>query len=129
MSDQIQFLGNFVAAQLMLNSLYSKHICVPTYCSHLWVSYNKSTYNKLCVAFNVFWRILGYTCWDSASNMFASNRLDNFDMLMRRNVNKFHVRVRSISKTLVTKHIQPHHSSQNTMWSKCMKIVYINYVP
>ncbi len=104
--------------------------CVPTYCSHLWVSYNKSTYNKLRVAFNnVYRRILGYTRRDSASNMFVSNRLDNFDMLMRKNVNKFHVRVRSISNTLVTNIYNLITLVNNTMWNKWMNILYINYVP
>ena len=42
--------------------------------------FKKSTYAKLKVAFNnMHRRILGYNKWDSASKMFVSNAIDNFD--------------------------------------------------
>ena len=54
--------------------------CLPSYCSHLWVRFNKCTYSKVRVAFNnVYRRILGFNKFDSASHMFAINRIDNFD--------------------------------------------------
>ena len=31
-------------------------------------------------------RILGYNRWDSASNMFVSNAIDNFDASLRKNI-------------------------------------------
>ena len=77
--------------------------CTPSYCSHLWVNFNKATYNKLRVAYNnVYRRILGYSrrdskntivyynvLGDSASNMFVTNGIDNFDTLIRKNCVQF----------------------------------------
>ena len=54
------------------------------YCSQIWVNFKKSTYAKLKVAYNnMHRRILGYNRWDSASNMFVSNAIDNFDASLR----------------------------------------------
>ena len=67
--------------------LYLFHAyCCTIYCSQLWVNFKKSTYAKLKVAYNnMHRRILGYNRWDSASNMFVSNVIDNFDANLRKN--------------------------------------------
>ena len=35
---------------------------------------------------NMHRRILGYNRWDSASNIFVSNAIDNFDANLRKNI-------------------------------------------
>ena len=80
---------------LLFRSYYT-----PSYCSHLWINFNKATYNKLRVAYNnVYRRILGYSRRDSASNMCVTNRIDNFDTLIKKNVYNFPSRVQSILNT------------------------------
>ena len=48
---------------------------------------NKGSYLKAKVAYNnMHKRILGYSRRDSASGMFASNVIDTFDALLRKNI-------------------------------------------
>ena len=57
---------------------------VPTYCSHLWVHYNKCTYSKLRIAYNnMYRRLFGLRKYDSASFMYALNNVDNLDTVIR----------------------------------------------
>ena len=68
--------------------LYLFHAyCCTTYCCQLWVNFNKGSYLKAKVAYNnMHRRILGYSRRDSASGMFASNAIDTFDALLRKNI-------------------------------------------
>ena len=76
--------------------------CLPCYCSHLWARLNKYSYSKLNVAFNnVYRRILGYKKYESASHMFVTSHVDNFDAFMRKNVYGFNQRLRAIENNLV----------------------------
>jgi len=99
--------------------------CLPTYCTHLWVQYNKCTYSKLRVAFNnVYRRILGFNRSDSASHMYVSNRIDNFDMVLRKNVYGFMHRVCTISNEIVQNVTKCAMYLCNGMWSKWMQLLY-----
>ena len=82
--------------------LYLFHAyCCTIYCSQLWVNFKKSTYAKLKVAYNnMHRRILGYNRWDSASNMFVSNAIDNFDASLRKNIYRFRQRVYKIDNKI-----------------------------
>ena len=119
-------LRKFLDVKLLLFQAY----CVPSYCSHLWITYNKATYSKLPVAYNnVYRRILGYTRRDSASNMFVTNRLNNFDVLVRRNVYNFYCRVKSIENNLVKVVYNTISLVRNAMWTKWMSILHTNFMP
>ena len=49
-----------------------------------------STFNKVRVAFNNAYRqLLGYTRFDSASHMFVSNYIDNFETCIIKNVDLY----------------------------------------
>jgi len=99
--------------------------CLPTYCSHLWVQYNKCTYSKLRVAFNnVYRRILGFNRSDSASHMYVLNRIDNFDTVLRKNVYGFMHRVCTINNELVRNVTKCVMHLCNGMWSKWTQLLY-----
>ena len=81
--------GNFTTFHLVFHNfsfeLFHAYCCT-IYCSQLWVNFSKSTYLKLKVAYNNMHRqILGYNSWDSASCMFVSNSIDNFDTQLHKN--------------------------------------------
>ncbi len=99
--------------------------CLPTYCSHLWVHYKKCTYSKIRVAFNNVYRlILGFSRSDSASHMYVSNGLDNFDTVLRKNVYGFMQRVCNIKNDIVRSVVSCAMTMSNGMWSKWMHLLY-----
>ena len=90
-------IRKFYHCSIDIKLLLFRSYCTPSYRSHLWVNFNKATYNKLRVDYNnVYRRILGYSRRDSASNMSITNRIDNFDTLIRKNVYNFRSRVQCI---------------------------------
>ena len=93
--------------------------CLPSYCSHLWVNYAKHTYSKLRVAFNkMYKRILGLKKFDSASHMYVTNDIDNFDAFMRKNIYGFMNRVCNIHNDLVKSIVFGTMHMCNSMWQK-----------
>ncbi len=69
-SDQSQFNINFILVQLISSYCYSSHIVFHHIVHICGLMFNKATcmYTKLCVAYsNVYRRIIGYTCRDSAT--------------------------------------------------------------
>ena len=99
--------------------------CLPSYCSHLWYRYNKCSYTKVCVAFNNnFRRILGFSKRDSASFMYATNSIDNFDCFMRKNIYNFIQRLYSIDNDLVKSVLTCTMFIVDGMWSKWTNLLY-----
>ena len=102
-----------------------KSYCLPAYCSHLWVNYNKSTYSKLRVAFNNVHRsILGCNRSDSASHMYVYNGLDNFDAVLCKNVYGFMQRVLNSKNELFQSVVSCAMTINNGMWSKWTQLLY-----
>ena len=123
-------IRKFYHCSIDIKLLLFRSYCTPSYCSHLWVNFNKVTYNKLRVAYNnVYRRILGYSRRDSASNMFVTNGIDNFDTLIRKNVYSFRSRVQSIKNSLVSDVYNLITLVRNNMFVKWMDILYIRNVP
>ena len=59
--------------------------CGFMYTTFLWCDFTKSQYRQLEVAYNnVFWRVMGYDKYCSASSMFVENRTDGFDAGVRK---------------------------------------------
>ncbi len=121
-------LRKFHYCSIDVKLLLLQAYCLPSYCSHHWIRYKKSTYTKLRVAYNkVYRRILGYTRRDSASEMFVSNSLQNFDALFRKNVHNFHCRVQYIGNILVKVVYNTITLVNNAMWIKWMSTLQTNY--
>ena len=106
--------------------LYLFHAyCCTIYCSLLWVNFKKSTYAKLKVAYNnMHRRILGYNRWDSASNMFVSNAIDNFDASLRKNIYRFRQRVYKIDNNLIKCLNNCKDILNGPMWSSWSQALY-----
>ena len=123
-------IRKFYHCSIDIKLLLFRSYCTPSYCSHLWVNFNKATYNKLRVAYNnVYRHIMGYSRRDSASNMFVTNGIDNFDTLIRKNVYSFRSRVQSIKNSLVSDVYNLITLVRNNMFVKWMDILYIRNVP
>ena len=102
-----------------------KSYCLPSYCSHLWVRYNKYSYSKLRIAFNnVYRRLLGFRKCDSASQMYVSHNIDNFDAFMRKNVHGFMQRVCNIDNSLVKSVTSCVSYISGGMWQKWISLLY-----
>ena len=99
--------------------------CLPSYCSHLWVNYTKHIYSKLRVAFNKMYKlILGLNKFDSASHMYVTNGLDNFDAFMRKNIYGFMNRVCNMNNNLVRSTVFCTMYVRNSMWHKWILKLY-----
>ena len=62
-----------------------RNFCTSFYCCYLWTAYKKSTFNKLCVAFNnAYRRVLGLPWRSSASAMYANFGIQNFEAVIRK---------------------------------------------
>ena len=65
--------------------LLIKSYCTSFYCGYLWSNYKAKTFSKLRVAFNnVYRRVLGLPTWSSASEMYATHNIENFEALLRK---------------------------------------------
>ena len=61
--------------------------CTTFYCPYFWTQYKKVTFSKLRVAYNnVYRKILGLCRRSSASEMFLTNNILNFETLMRKSI-------------------------------------------
>ena len=70
-----------VDVKLLLIKSYGTYF----YCGYLWSDYKSMTLNKLRVAFNnVYRRDLGLPKWSSASEMYATHNIENFEALLRK---------------------------------------------
>ena len=102
--------------------------CSTMYCSHLWVNRSNVMYHKIRVAYNnVFRRLLGYSKRDSASHMFVSNHIDNFETLYRKNVYNFMQRLTCVNNLIVSTLV---HLDQNRdmIWNKWVHCIYTVHV-
>ena len=65
--------------------LLIKSYCTSFYCGYLWSDYKASTFSKLRVAFNnVYRRVLGLPQWSSASEMYVTHNIENFEEHLRK---------------------------------------------
>ena len=73
---------------------------------------------------NMHRRILGYNRWDSASNMFVSNAIDNFDASLRKNIYRFRQRVYKIDNNLIKCLNNCKDILNGPMWSSWSQALY-----
>ena len=87
-------LSKFARCSVNIKCLLIDSYCFSFYCPYLWCSFNVVALNRLRVAYNnVYRRILGYSRRDSASAMFASHNIANFDCKIRKLIYGFKTRV------------------------------------
>ena len=99
--------------------------CLPSYCSHSWARFNKYSYSKLNVAFNnVYRHILGYKKYESASHMFITSHVDNFDAFMRNFFYGFIQRLRAIENNLVKCVLSCAYNIPNGMWQRWLTVIH-----
>ena len=72
------------------------------YCSHLWHSYNATTYRKIKVAYNnVFRMLMGIKRGESISLAFVTTNVHGFNSLIRKSIYGFYIRATKSDNTLV----------------------------
>ena len=80
-----------------------RSFCTPFYCCYLWTAYKKSTFDKLRVAFNnAYRRVLNLSWRCSASAMYATFRIQNFEAVIRKSKYNFIQRLHKSTKSLLT---------------------------
>ena len=64
-----------------------RSFCAVFYCPYFWTNYMKTTFSKIRVAYNnVYRKILGVTRRSSASAMFVTNDIPNFEAFLRKSI-------------------------------------------
>ena len=65
--------------------LLIKSYCTSFYCGYLGSDYKFITFSKLRVAFNnVYRRVLGLPKWSSASKIYATHNIENFEAILQK---------------------------------------------
>ena len=86
-------MSKFKNCTQSVKCLLIESFCLNIYCSYLWWKYSNNNIAKLRVAYtNIYRKLLGYSRRDSASVMFASNRIDSFAAKMCKVVYSFRKR-------------------------------------
>ena len=87
-------LRKFASCSKYVKLLLVESYCCNFYCGSLWTSYTIAALHKLKVAYNnVFRKVLGHRSRDSASMMFVTNGIDNFESRMRKSCYGFRKRL------------------------------------
>ena len=78
------------------------NFCTIFYCPYFWTNYKKTTLSKLRVAYNnVYRKILGVSRRSSASAMFVTNDIPNFEAFFRKSIYSFTTRISFSSNNLI----------------------------
>ena len=71
-----------------------RSFCTIFYCPYFWTNYKKTTLSKIRVAYNnVYRKILGVSRRSSASAMFVTNDIPNFEAFFRKSIYSFTTRI------------------------------------
>ena len=70
-----------------------RSFCTVFYCPYFWTNYNKTTFSKIRVAYNVHRKILGVSRRSSASAMFVTNDIPNFEAFLQTSIYSFTSRI------------------------------------
>ena len=98
---------------------YSLHL----YCSYLWCRFNRDSLSKLRVAYNnIYRKILGYNRRDSASNMFVTHRIDNFEARLRKVCYGFIQRL-NVSENAIIMRLRRNQIVTNTYLHQCWNTI------
>ena len=79
-----------------------RSFCTILYCPYFWTNYKKTTLSKIRVAYNnVYRKILGVSRRSSASAMFVTNDIPNFEAFFRKSIYSFTTRISFSSNNLI----------------------------
>ena len=79
-----------------------RSFCTIFYCPYFWTNYKKTTLSKIRVAYNnVYRKILGVSRRSSASAMFVTNDIPNFEAFFRKSIYSFTTRISFSSNNLI----------------------------
>ena len=79
-----------------------RSFCTVFYSSYFWTNYKKTTFPKIRVAYNnVYRKILDVPKRGSASTMFVSNSIPNFEALFKKSVFSFNFRIQTSCNSLI----------------------------
>ena len=102
-----------------------RSFCTTFYCPYFWTQYKKATFSKLRVAYNnVYRKILGLCRRSSASEMFVTNNILNFEALIRKSIFAFTSRL-SISNNAIICTIQKSWVIRETVWKSWTDKLYL----
>ena len=101
-----------------------KSYCTSLYCSHLWSDYKKSVFSKIRVGYNnVFRKLLKLQPRSSASLMFATNNVLNFEALIRSIVFFFTKRLES-SRNSIIQSLYNNYTCKYIIWNHWQTLLY-----
>ena len=99
--------------------------CTALYCPFLWNDYKKSTFSKIRVAFNNAYRkIFGLPKRSSASAMYATHNICNFETMLRKNIYGFMQRLEHSTNTIIRNMYQSW-IVRCDIWSSWIKSLYV----
>ena len=103
-----------------------KSFCTVFYCSYFWTNYKKTTFSKIRVAYNsVYRKILDVPKRSSASTMFVSNGIPNFEALIRKSIFfSFNSRLQTSCNSLICT-IEESWIMRNVIWKTWDDKLYI----
>ena len=79
-----------------------RNFCTVFYCPNFWTHFKKTVFSKIRVAYNnVYRKIMGVSRRASASSMFVSNAIPNFEASLRKSIYSFTTRLSSSSNNLI----------------------------
>ena len=102
-----------------------RSFCTVFYCPYFWTQYKKTTFSKIRVAYNnVYRKILGVSRRASASGMFVSNDIPNFEAFFRKSIYSFTTRLSSSSNKLICA-IEQSWIMKSVIWKTWEEKMYI----
>ena len=104
-----------------------RSFCTVFYCLYFWTQYKKTTFYKIRVAYmynNIYRKILGVSRRASASGMFVSNDIPNFEAFLRKSIYLFATRLSSSSNKLICV-IEQSWIMKSVIWKTCGGKMYI----
>ena len=125
MQSLTHYYGHLVIVHRTLKLLCFKAIVRHCIVLFLWNDYKKSTFSKIRVAFNNAYRkIFGLPKRSSASTMYATHNICNFETMLRKNIYGFMQRLDHSTNTII------HNLYQSwivrcDIWSSWIKSLYV----
>ena len=102
-----------------------RSFCTVFYCPYFWTQYKKTTFSKIRVAYNnVYRKILGVSRRASASGMFVSNDIPNFEAFLRKSIYSLTTRLLSSSNKLICA-IEQSWIMKSVIWKTWEEKMYI----
>ena len=124
-ADSIKYLGFiFTSNNCVLHDL-CRSFCTVFCCPYFWTQYKKTTFSKIRVAYNnVYRKILGVSRRASASGMFVSNDILNFEAFLRKSIYSCTTRLSSSSNKLICA-IEQSWIMKSVIWKTWEEKIYI----